>query len=311
MLSRLNTTALIRANMLKASVVAVNARDFGGKKKKKVVPEEPTEYETVDEPVQQQPVQAARVDSNQPWKNVTSKLDLDKSLFQPFSLGDVKVVESTPDNLAPSYEDTIEGRYANVLFTSASQKGALFSVYEDMMYLSELYKHSEMFRHFTENAGVGLKEIQELNKALQSVAEFNDVTMHFLTVLAENKRLIYIKEIAGKYQKLYQQFNKEEKITIISAEELSQGQRSEVLAALQANPQNAGKAFTIEYQVDQSIHGGLQMYTESEFMDMSIASRMMRINEEVAKLSLWKGTTLDSNKCMFVCAAYLKTLSLH
>jgi len=28
------------------------------------------------------------------------------------------------------------------------------------------------------------------------------------------------------------------------------------------------------------------MYTESEFMDMSIASRMMRINEEVAKLSL-------------------------
>ena len=29
------------------------------------------------------------------------------------------------------------------------------------------------------------------------------------------------------------------------------------------------------------------MYTESEFMDMSIASRMMRINEEVAKLSMW------------------------
>jgi len=28
------------------------------------------------------------------------------------------------------------------------------------------------------------------------------------------------------------------------------------------------------------------MYTESEFMDMSISSRMMRINEEVAKLSL-------------------------
>jgi len=59
-----------------------------------------------------------------------------------------------------------------------------------------------------------------------------------------------------------------------------------VLAALQANPQNSGKAFTIDYQVDQLIQGGLQMYTESEFMDMSISSRMMRINEEVAKLSL-------------------------
>jgi F0F1-type ATP synthase delta subunit len=59
-----------------------------------------------------------------------------------------------------------------------------------------------------------------------------------------------------------------------------------VLAAFQENPQNAGKAFTIEYQVDALIQGGLQMYTESEFMDMSVASRMSRINEEVAQLSL-------------------------
>ena len=47
-------------------------------------------------------------------------LDLDKSLFLPFTLGDIKKVISTPDNKAPSYEDTIEGRYANVLFTTAS-----------------------------------------------------------------------------------------------------------------------------------------------------------------------------------------------
>ena len=271
--------------MLKASVVSVNARDFGGKKKKKAAPEEPTEYETVEEqPVRQQ--QASVVSSNQPWKNVSTVLDLDRSLFQPFSVGDVKVVESTPDNQAPSYEDTIEGRYANVLFTTASQQSALFKVYEDMIYLSELYTHSVMFRQFTENGGVGLKEITELNKALTSVAEFHPCTIHFLVVLAENKRLIYIQEIARKFQKLYQQFNKEEKITIISAEDLSQSQKTEVLQALQANPQNSGKAFTIEYQVDPNIQGGLQMYTESEFMDMSIASRMMRINEEVAKLVL-------------------------
>lgn len=217
----------------------------------------------------------------------TQVLNLDKSLFAPFSLGDVKVVTSTPDNKAPSYEDTIEGRYANVLFTTASGKGALYEVYEDMMYLSELYKHSEMFRQFTENAGVGNKEIGELNTVLRETAEFNPITHHFLTILAENKRLIFIKDIAGKYQKLYQQFNKEEKITIISAETLTSVQQTQVLKAFQENPQNAGKAFTIEYQVDKAIQGGLQMYTESEFMDMSVASRMSRINEEVAQLSLW------------------------
>ena len=126
-----------------------------------------------------------------------------------------------------------------------------------MMYLSELYTHSESFRQFTENAGVGLKEIKLLNNALLETASFHETTIHFLTVLAENKRLIYIKDIAGKYQKLYQQFNKEEKITIISAETLTNDQQSQVLKALQANPQNAGKAFTIEYSVDKNIQGGL------------------------------------------------------
>ena len=153
------------------------------------------------------------------------------------------------------------------------------------MYLTEIYKNSEQFRLFTENGGVGSKEMAALNKALSDTAPFSSTTLHFLTVLAENKRLNFIQEIASKYSKLYQEFNKEEKITIISAEELSSDQKSQVLAALQANPQNEGKQFTIDYEVDDTILGGLQMYTESEFMDMSLSSRLSRISSEVSKLS--------------------------
>jgi len=45
---------------------------------------------------------------------------LEKKLFNAFSLGDIKKIKSTPDNQAPSKEDTIPGRYATVLFTTAS-----------------------------------------------------------------------------------------------------------------------------------------------------------------------------------------------
>ena len=119
-----------------------------------------------------------------------------------------------------------------MLFTTASQNGHLFAVYEDLMYLSEIYKNSEQFRLFTENGGVGSKEIAMLNQALSDTAPFSSTTLHFLTVLAENKRLNFIEEIASKYGKLYQEFNKEEKITIISAEELSSDQKDQVIAAL-------------------------------------------------------------------------------
>ena len=78
-----------------------------------------------------------------------------------------------------------------------------------------------------------------------------------MEVLAENKRLVYLRAIAARYAKLYQQVNKEEKITIISAMELNDSEKAEVLAALQENPQNAGKQFNVDYTIDEAIGGGL------------------------------------------------------
>ena len=104
-----------------------------------------------------------------------------------------------------------------MLFTTASQEKCLYEVFEDMIYIGQLYQSSETFQMFTQNAVVGLKEIRLFNQSLKETADFSDVTYRFIEILAENKRLMYIKEITEKYQKLYQQFNKEEKITIISA----------------------------------------------------------------------------------------------
>lgn len=153
-----------------------------------------------------------------------------------------------------------------------------------MKFLGELYQNSESFQLFTQNAGVGVKEIRAFNAGLQETGDFNKVTIRFIEVLAENKRLMFIKEISEKYAKLYQQFNKEEKITIISAYRLSTDEEQQVLSALKANPQNQGKEFVIEFKVDEGILGGLQMYTESEFMDMSLQSRVDRLAQEIQKV---------------------------
>jgi ATP synthase F1 delta subunit len=146
-----------------------------------------------------------------------------------------------------------------------------------MKFLGELYANSESFQLFTQNAGVGIKEIKLFNQNLRETGDFNDVTIRFIEVLAENKRLMFIKEVAEKYAKLYQQFNKEEKITVLSAVRLSADEEQQVLNALKANPQNQGKEFVIEFKVEPTILGGLQMYTESEFMDMSLQSRVDRL----------------------------------
>lgn len=146
-----------------------------------------------------------------------------------------------------------------------------------MKFLQGIYANSETFRLFTENGGVGSSEIAKLNAALKETAPMSEITLRFLVVLTENKRLSQIDDIAEKYAKLYAAFNKEEKVTIISAADLTSDQKSQVVSALQANPENSGKQFIVDYEVDDTIMGGLQMYTESEFMDMSLRSRLDRI----------------------------------
>jgi F-type H+-transporting ATPase subunit delta len=97
----------------------------------------------------------------------------------------------------------------------------------------------------------------QLNEALKDLGDFNPLTIKFLEILAENKRLSMISDVAATYAKLYKTLNKEEKITIISAVELSSDERAEVLSALQANPDNSGKEFTLDFTLEPTIKGGL------------------------------------------------------
>jgi len=52
----------------------------------------------------------------------------------------------------------------------------------------------------------------------------NDLTIKFLELLSENKRLGELPTIAQKFAKFYNVMNKEEKIIIIAAQELTQSE---------------------------------------------------------------------------------------
>jgi hypothetical protein len=119
------------------------------------------ERESVPEPVKAAPKAAAQA------------VNVDKALFAPWSAGDIPKINSVEGNICPVSEQTIEGRYASVLFTSASMNEQLFAVYEDMSYICDLHENSEDFRMFTDNQGVGQAEIKKFNAALLETAPFS------------------------------------------------------------------------------------------------------------------------------------------
>ena len=85
---------------------------------------------------------------------------------------------------------------------------------------------------------------------------------------------MYVNDIAKKYLKLYLLLTKEEKITIFSADKLTKEEENSVKNALMANPENEGKTFVIDFEINPNLMGGLQMYTENRFMDLSLSSRI-------------------------------------
>jgi F0F1-type ATP synthase delta subunit len=105
-----------------------------------------------------------------------------------------------------------------------------------------------------------------------------------MDLLGKNKRFMYINDVSKKYCRSYLLLTKEEKINIISSIELSDIEKQQVKTALESNPENEGKTFIIDYSVNSNIIGGLQMYTENKFMDLSLSSRLDKIKDEVNRM---------------------------
>lgn len=123
----------------------------GTKKTKKGSAGTTTDEEVVaDEPAAEEPVVAKAAPAppkaapaatqskdafNAAAGQVGEKQSIDKALFSAFTVGDMKQIQSTEDNKAPFVDDSVPGRYAQVLFTTASQQEALFTIYEDVAYI--------------------------------------------------------------------------------------------------------------------------------------------------------------------------------
>jgi F-type H+-transporting ATPase subunit O len=218
-------------------------------------------------------------------KLIVNSNKANKSLFAPlgYNFASAGEIQSIAGNKPPIMEDTPHGRYASVLFTTASKKESLFTVLEDVKNLKELYSQSEVFQNFIFNTAFKRTEQSSILNYVEQAAGLNPLTVEFLNTLVENKRVDLLPKILDKYVDYYRILNKEENITIISAEDLSNEDRERVRESLQQA--NKGVTFTLKFQVDPTILGGLQMYSGNRFMDASLTSRLAKVKGELAKIS--------------------------
>lgn len=177
--------------------------------------------------------------------------------------------------------DTPAGRYAGSLFTAASKSEALQTVLKDVTHLSKVIQAEPSFREFLKNSAI--KRVQQ-RQVFEALAEnYDGLTNNFLATIIESGRLADLEKILETYISYCKILNKEEDIRIISATQLSEEQRQQVVAAYKKNKPDV--RFKVTYEVDPAILGGLQIFAGSEFLDCSLRSRLEKLKSELNRIA--------------------------
>ena len=110
------------------------------------------------------------------------------------------------------------------------------------------------------------------------------LTSQFIDSIIQNRQFNLLPNMIRRYDDLIKQLSKEESIKVISASALNESDRTRVEDALVERI--GSRNFQVEYEVDEDIVGGLQVYFGNSFLDCSLATRLQRVQTEVESISL-------------------------
>jgi len=179
-----------------------------------------------------------------------------------------------------AHEDlSIEGRYATALFDLTKQQGSLENVWADLSHLRDCIKESSDFEVFIQNPVFKADEKEAVISGLADTYSYNPLTVNFLRILLENKRISALKKVVDAFENFYRVEKGQLVCRVSSAKELSSKEQKKVRSALQTRSPNA--ELIVEYDVNSAIMGGLVVKMGDQVFDFSMHSRLERLQSQL------------------------------
>lgn len=169
----------------------------------------------------------------------------------------------------------LAGRYAAALFDLADDGKQLDDVALDFRRLEEMLAGNADLRQLASSPVISRNEQMNAMTALLSKIGVSPLTMQFIGVLIQNRRLFSLQQVITAYNSELSRRRGEVTAEITSASELSGTQRSALEEALKLA---LGGEVAMREKVDPSLIGGLIVKVGSRMVDSSINTQLQRLN---------------------------------
>lgn len=156
----------------------------------------------------------------------------------------------------------------------AAEKGVVQQVEQDMKDLGAMLASSTDLRVLIENPLIGRGQQQKAVQGIAAQAKFNELTVRFLGVLAQNRRLPGLPSILKAFSAELRKRRGEVQAVVKTAYALTPAQTK----ALQEQLAKAmGTNVTLDVSVDKDLLGGMTVTVGSRMIDDSVRSKLERL----------------------------------
>jgi F-type H+-transporting ATPase subunit delta len=168
----------------------------------------------------------------------------------------------------------IAERYATALFELAESQGVLDQVAGDLKTLKAMIRDSVDLRRLLDSPVLTRTESGKAIAALAEAAKFNGLTVNFLGLVAQNRRLFTLIGVINAYLGRLAAKRGELSAHVATAVPLSQSQ----LDALVSNLKTAfGGNVAVDVAVDPALLGGMVVKVGSRMVDSSLKTKLQHL----------------------------------
>lgn len=181
---------------------------------------------------------------------------------------------------SPRTSSVVLTRYTTALLDLAEEKKVVDDILKDFSALESMLGESEDLVRLVQSPMIGKAQQLAVMDELAKKVKLNALTMNFIGVLVQNRRLSVLMEMISSFRKQVSVRRGEVSVQVQTATELSEKQKTEFSKKI---AQALGKDVAVEAVVVPEILGGMVVTVGSYMIDDSVRRKLERLGSALVQ----------------------------